>query len=162
MCFGRDNDKLRVYTIYGCNTMKAKSKAVFLSFLFSLAFVTTSSRADVLISVNTARQTIEVLVDGAKEYNWTISSGTVGHRTPKGTFRPGRMYEEYFSFTYDGMPMPHSIFFYRGYAIHGTLDIRDLGRPASKGCVRLHPDHAKLLFELVREHGMTHTRVTIH
>jgi hypothetical protein len=38
--------------------------------------------------------------------------------------------------------MPYSIFFLRSYAIHGSYEIKYLGRPASHGCVRLHPSNA--------------------
>ncbi len=43
-----------------------------------------------------------------------------------------------------------AIFYDGHYAIHGTDQIKRLGRPASKGCVRLHPDHAKVLFRMGR------------
>jgi lipoprotein-anchoring transpeptidase ErfK/SrfK len=49
--------------------------------------------------------------------------------------------------------MPHAIFFYYGFAIHGTNDISRLGGPASLGCVRLHPSHAAALFALVARNG---------
>ena len=58
-------------------------------------------------------------------------------------------------------PMPHSIFFKGGYAIHGTNYIKRLGTPASHGCVRLHPDNAAQLFALVRENGMTNTQIVV-
>ena len=43
--------------------------------------------------------------------------------------------------------------FYGGYAIHGTGAIRQLGRPASHGCVRLHPANARALYRLVGSYG---------
>jgi L,D-transpeptidase catalytic domain len=52
--------------------------------------------------------------------------------------RPQSMQRMYFSRKYYNSPMPHSIFFYYGFAIHGTTDIVRLGGPASRGCVRLH------------------------
>jgi lipoprotein-anchoring transpeptidase ErfK/SrfK len=57
--------------------------------------------------------------------------------------------------------MPHSIFFYHGFAIHGTNDISRLGGPASHGCVRLHPSHASALFALVARNGRSNTRIEI-
>ena len=57
--------------------------------------------------------------------------------------------------------MPHAIFFHRGYAIHGTMYVSRLGRPASHGCVRLHPSHAAMLFALVRSEGMGRTRIVV-
>jgi hypothetical protein len=46
--------------------------------------------------------------------------------------------------------MPYSIFFHGGYAIHGSYEIRNLGRPASHGCIRLLPKNAAVLFKIVR------------
>jgi lipoprotein-anchoring transpeptidase ErfK/SrfK len=57
--------------------------------------------------------------------------------------------------------MPHSIFFRGGYAIHGTGYTKYLGRPASHGCVRLHPAHARTLYNLVRRHGRGNTRIRV-
>jgi lipoprotein-anchoring transpeptidase ErfK/SrfK len=58
--------------------------------------------------------------------------------------------------------MPHSIFFYYGFAIHGTNDISRLGGPASHGCVRLHPSHAAALYVLVQRSGSRNTRIEIN
>ena len=57
--------------------------------------------------------------------------------------------------------MPYSGFFLGGYAIHGTTDIAHLGRPVSHGCIRLHPDDARKLFDLVRGIGMNDTAIVI-
>jgi hypothetical protein len=58
--------------------------------------------------------------------------------------------------------MPHSIFFTgRGHAIHGTDHVRNLGRPASHGCVRLDRQNAATLFSLVRQQGMANVRVVL-
>jgi lipoprotein-anchoring transpeptidase ErfK/SrfK len=57
--------------------------------------------------------------------------------------------------------MPHAIFFHKGYAIHGTYYVSRLGRPASHGCVRLHPSHAATLFDLVRSQGVGRTRIVV-
>jgi lipoprotein-anchoring transpeptidase ErfK/SrfK len=67
----------------------------------------------------------------------------------------------HYSKKYDNAPMPHSIFFKGGYAIHGTYDVRKLGRPASHGCVRLHPDDAAVLYEIVEYYGMENTVIRI-
>ena len=47
------------------------------------------------------------------------------------------MARSWFSTRYYGSPMPYSIFFHKGYAIHGTNYISRLGGPASHGCVRM-------------------------
>jgi lipoprotein-anchoring transpeptidase ErfK/SrfK len=58
-------------------------------------------------------------------------------------------------------PMPHSIFFHEGIAIHGTEEIKRLGRPASHGCIRLHPDNARILYQLVKIYGMGNTKISV-
>jgi lipoprotein-anchoring transpeptidase ErfK/SrfK len=67
----------------------------------------------------------------------------------------------HYSRKYDNSPMPYSVFFKGGYAIHGTGSIRALGKPASHGCVRLHPSNAARFFSLVREYGPHRTRIRI-
>ncbi len=58
--------------------------------------------------------------------------------------------------------MPHSVFFIRdGHAIHGTLEVRNLGRPVSHGCVRIAPKNAAILYALVKENGLQNTRVVV-
>jgi hypothetical protein len=57
--------------------------------------------------------------------------------------------------------MPHSIFFHKGYAIHGTTEVARLGKVASHGCVRLHPVNAAALYTLVERQGINHTRIVV-
>jgi lipoprotein-anchoring transpeptidase ErfK/SrfK len=71
------------------------------------------------------------------------------------------MMHSYFSRKYYYAPMPHAIFFYHGFAIHGTNDISRLGGPASHGCVRLHPSNAAPLFSLVQHSGPRNTTIEI-
>ena len=71
------------------------------------------------------------------------------------------MARSWFSTRYYGSPMPYSIFFHKGYAIHGTNYISRLGGPASHGCVRLHPGNARTLFMLVQRYGMGNTTIAI-
>ncbi|MEO1198836.1 MAG: L,D-transpeptidase [Pseudomonadota bacterium] len=117
--------------------------------------------AGVTVKIDISDQRMRVYVNGARNHSWAISSGRGNYRTPRGSFRPTRMHRTYHSVKYHGAPMPHSIFFYGGYAIHGTNHISALGQPASHGCVRLHPDHARHLFNLVRQHGPRNTRIVI-
>jgi lipoprotein-anchoring transpeptidase ErfK/SrfK len=67
----------------------------------------------------------------------------------------------HYSRLYNYTPMPYSLFFHGGYAIHGTTEIRNLGRAVSHGCIRLSPDNAKSLFELVQIHGLQNTTIEI-
>jgi hypothetical protein len=54
--------------------------------------------------------------------------------------------------------MPHSIFFYGQYAIHGTMAVGNLGHVASHGCIRIAPENAATLFALVGREG---ARITV-
>jgi lipoprotein-anchoring transpeptidase ErfK/SrfK len=121
----------------------------------------TPARAEVVVQIDKSSQRMAVSVDGAMRYNWPVSTGRDGYGTPSGTFHPQSMARHYFSRKYYNAPMPHAIFFYYGFAIHGTNDISRLGGPASHGCVRLHPSHAAALFALVEHSGSRNTRIEI-
>lgn len=130
---------------------------------FVLAMATTSASAGVVIArIDISNQTMTVSDDDNVLYSWAVSTARKGYRTPRGSFRPIRMHEMWYSRKYDNSPMPHSIFFYGGYAIHGTNAIKSLGRPASHGCVRLHPSNAKALYDLVKAHGPQNTRILVN
>ena len=109
--------------------------------------------AGVLVRVDNSSQRMHVYVDGMLAYVWPVSTARKGYRTPPGNYRVQRMERMWYSRKYDMSPMPYSLFFRGGYAIHGTGSIRQLGRPASHGCVRLHPANARALFGLVRRYG---------
>jgi lipoprotein-anchoring transpeptidase ErfK/SrfK len=113
------------------------------------------------VRVDLTAQRAHVSIAGAPVHTWPISSGKAGHETPTGTFRPQWMAKSWFSRTYDDAPMPHSVFFNSGIAFHGTTSVRLLGRPASRGCIRLAPKNAETLFGLVKRHGMASTRVVV-
>ncbi|MEM8663654.1 MAG: L,D-transpeptidase [Pseudomonadota bacterium] len=111
--------------------------------------------------IDLSEQRLTVIYKGEALVSWPVSTGRAGYRTPAGTFRPQRMYRDYYSRQYDGSPMPNAIFFERGYAIHGSWETGSLGRPASHGCVRLHPNEAEKLFELVVTVGPENTAITV-
>ncbi|HWV54773.1 L,D-transpeptidase [Pseudorhodoplanes sp.] len=117
--------------------------------------------ASVQVRVSLGRQTMNVSVNGASYATWPISTGRQGYGTPSGTFRPQSMQKMHYSRRYNMTPMPHSIFFHYGFAIHGTSDVGRLGRPASHGCIRLSPQNARTLYALVGRHGMKNTSITI-
>jgi len=116
---------------------------------------------NIAVFVDIPTQTMSVTVDGVERYSWLVSTGRTGHNTPTGDFRPQRMAAVYYSKKYDNAPMPHAIFFWGGYAIHGTEDIRRLGGKASHGCVRLHPNNAALLYSLVSRYGAENVAIHI-
>jgi hypothetical protein len=100
--------------------------------------------------------------DGSRLYTWPVSTGQRGYDTPGGSYTPFRMEKDHFSREWDDAPMPHSIFFTKqGHAIHGTEHTRNIGRPASHGCVRLQPQNARVLFNMVKQEGLANVRVVL-
>lgn len=131
-------------------------------FVLLAAFATTGSAiANVVVRVDLSSQRMDVSVNGSHYDSWRVSTGRKGYRTPTGSYRPKFLKRRHYSSKYHGSPMPYSIFFRGGYAIHGTNQTRALGRPASHGCIRLHPSNAAKLFSLVRRYGRSRTRIVI-
>jgi lipoprotein-anchoring transpeptidase ErfK/SrfK len=120
----------------------------------------TQAQAGVVVTVDKSAQRLTVAVDGATRYDWPVSTARIGYRTPNGSYRPERLERQWFSRKYDWSPMPHSIFFNGGYAIHGSYEISRLGRPASHGCIRLHPNNAAILYRLVQKR-VGETRIVV-
>jgi len=87
------------------------------------------ARADVVVHIDKSSQHMSVSVDGAPRYSWPVSTGRSGYGTPSGVFHPQMMARRWYSKRYYNSPMPHSIFFYYGFAIHGTNDIARLAVP---------------------------------
>src|SRR5271156_3357250 len=122
----------------------------------------TAARANIVVSIDTTTQNMAVAVDGSQRYSWPVSTGRPGYDTPNGTFKPNRMDADHFSQEWDNAPMPHTIFFdLHGHAIHGFSDVKHLGLAVSHRCVRLSPDHAATLFDLVKSEGMANTSVSV-
>jgi lipoprotein-anchoring transpeptidase ErfK/SrfK len=115
-----------------------------------------------IVSIDLSDQVMVVSRGGRPLYDWPVSTARRGYRTPMGTFHPYRLERVWYSTKYDYAPMPYSVFFLGGYAIHGTTDIAHLGRPVSHGCIRLHPDNARKLFSLIRSIGMKATAIVIN
>lgn len=109
--------------------------------------------ADILATVDLSEQRMTVSVNGQPWYDWPVSTGRKGYRTPTGTWTVERMHRDYKSRRYDDAPMPYAIFYHGPYAIHGTNSVSRLGRTASHGCVRLHPKKAAMLFTLAEVFG---------
>ena len=120
-----------------------------------------SVAAPLVAQVDIRSQTMTVYLDGAPTYTWPVSTARKGKITPTGTFRGQWLSRHHRSSLYKNAPMPYAIFFRGNYAIHGTNQISRLGRPASAGCVRLHPDHAAVLFNLAKKLGPQNLKVVI-
>ena len=94
-------------------------------------------------------------------YSWPVSTARQGYITPRGNYRPTRLHRMWYSRKYDMSPMPYSVFFRGGYAIHGTNAVKRLGTPASHGCVRLHTANAATFYSLVKQVGPGNTRIVV-
>ncbi len=129
-------------------------KVLFAAGLLACAIFASAASAEVVVHVSKARQAMYVYVDRRLVYVWPVSTAAWGYNTPDGVFYPTALDAYHRSGRY-GSPMPYSIFFTGGYAIHGSYDIGHLGYPASHGCIRLHPQNAGALYELVRNSDST-------
>jgi lipoprotein-anchoring transpeptidase ErfK/SrfK len=129
--------------------------------VLSLLMTVSAAEAKVAVWIDISRQTMSVSVNGWHYAHWRVSTARRGYWTPRGSFRPYLLKRMHYSSKYENSPMPHSVFFRGGYAIHGTGYIRSLGRPASHGCIRLAPGNAARLYSLIRQHGKGGTRIVI-
>jgi hypothetical protein len=129
--------------------------------VFATGLSTAADAGSLRISIDLSSQRMHVKSHGETVYSWPISSGRAGYHTIRGTFKPKYMTRMHYSKKYDNAPMPNSIFFHGGYAIHGTYATGRLGRPASHGCVRLSPGNAKTLYNLVKRHGRGNTTISV-
>ncbi len=133
-----------------------------LAMAINMVFVMAAAAAPaVLARIDKSRQSMDIYVNGTLVHNWKVSTARRGYRTPVGRFRPGTMERMHYSRKYHNSPMPYSIFFLGGYAIHGTSAVRRLGSPASHGCIRLHTTNARTLYHLIKKYGRRNTRIEI-
>lgn len=126
-----------------------------------LFMMASAAQANVAVRIDISSQTMSVSVNGWPYATWRVSTARRGYWTPRGAYRPFMLKRMHYSRKYDNSPMPHSIFFKGGYAIHGTGYVRSLGRPASHGCIRLAPGNAARLYSLVQRYGKGSTRIVI-
>jgi hypothetical protein len=121
------------------------------------------AQAAVTVTIDKSIQQMTVEVDGRPLYQWPVSTGKAGaYETPSGKYKAFRMEKDHFSKEWDDAPMPFSIFFTpKGHAIHGSLEVKRLGTPASHGCVRLLPANAAKLYALVEKEGVLNTTVIL-
>lgn len=128
----------------------------------SFAAAASSSYASSLVAqVNLSKQTMTITENGWVRYEWKVSTARRGYSTPVGSYSAKSLDIDHRSRKYHNSPMPYSVFFKGGYAVHGTNEVRNLGRPASHGCVRLHPQNAATFFSLVKNAGLSNTRIVI-
>ena len=117
--------------------------------------------ASLVARVDVSSQTMTISQYGRVIYSWPVSTARQGYITPRGNYRPTRLHRMWYSRKYEMSPMPWSVFFRGGYAIHGTNAVKRLGTPASHGCIRLHTANAATFYSLVREIGPGNTRIVV-
>ncbi|MBK5570042.1 L,D-transpeptidase [Ensifer sp. 2YAB10] len=120
-----------------------------------------ANAANLIADISLSSQTMTVTQNGIVMYRWKVSTARKGYVTPRGNWQAKWLSRYHRSSKYDDAPMPYAVFFNGGYAIHATYDIKRLGRPASHGCVRLHPNNAAEFFALAQEYGLANTRIVI-
>jgi lipoprotein-anchoring transpeptidase ErfK/SrfK len=120
-----------------------------------------SAPGTVKVEVDRNSQKMNVYVSGQLMHTWAVSTGRKGYKTPGGAYRPTWMTTMHRSKQWNNAPMPHAVFFREGYAIHATYETGKLGRPASHGCVRLAPQNAAKLFQMIRAHGEKKTSIVV-
>ena len=117
--------------------------------------------ANLVAQVSLSSQTMVVTQNGVVKYRWRVSTGRKGYGTPTGSWSAKWVSRNHRSRKYNNAPMPFAVFFKGGYAVHATYETKRLGRPASHGCVRLHPENAATFFQMASRNGLSNTRIVI-
>jgi lipoprotein-anchoring transpeptidase ErfK/SrfK len=140
--------------------MRGYFAALFLAVALTAPAAALAERVVARVSIST--QTMKVYHEGRHLFSWTVSTAKPGKITPTGVYVGAEALSKHHrSRLYNNAPMPFAIFYDGHYAIHGTDQIGRLGAPASNGCVRLHPDNAAILFQMVKAEGKDNLRVEI-
>ncbi|MEN0059869.1 MAG: L,D-transpeptidase [Bdellovibrio sp.] len=129
-------------------------------------------RAECPVWIQVVKQTqrLYLYINGTLQNSWLVSTGVRGHETPNFDTNPnGRIYDKYTSTKYPGGDynglgnMPYAVFIQGGFALHGTPkgNWPLLGKQASHGCIRMHPDFAYSFNRLVRQNGVSNVWITV-
>ncbi|MGQ3209618.1 MAG: L,D-transpeptidase [Shinella sp.] len=135
--------------------------AIAVAFCLVLFQTQAALSANLVAQVSLASQTMVVTQNGVVKYRWRVSTGRKGFGTPTGAWSAKWTSRNHRSRKYNNAPMPYAVFFKGGYAVHATYETKRLGRPASHGCVRLHPNNAATFFQMAKSNGLSKTRIVI-
>jgi lipoprotein-anchoring transpeptidase ErfK/SrfK len=123
------------------------------------------------VEIDKSRQQLYLYLMGELKDSFAVSTGKgKKYETPNMDLQPrGPVLTKYTSKKFPGGNymklgnMPYAVFLRGGYAIHGTTpgNFAKLGTRASHGCIRVHPDNAKVLNSLVKTVGLQQTWVRI-
>jgi len=105
------------------------------------------------VHVDLSEQTLVAYEDEAPVYATVISSGKEGYEPPTGTFQ---VQQKYISTTmnatdpidgfYEVEEVPWTLYYHRGYALHGAYWHTDFGKVRSHGCTNVAPVDARWLY----------------
>ena len=132
-----------------------------LAFLFIQIHLPSAFAANLIAKVSLSSQTMTVSQNGFVLYRWKVSTARKGYVTPQGSWSAKWLSKNHRSRKYDDAPMPYAVFFNGGYAVHATFDLKRLGRPASHGCIRLHPENAAEFYSLASQYGLKNTKIVV-
>jgi lipoprotein-anchoring transpeptidase ErfK/SrfK len=112
------------------------------------------------IDVDISEQRVTAYDGGSAIRSFVVSTGTWAHPTVTGQFR---VYVKLRATDMAGpgyyLPgVPYTMYFYRGYAIHGTYWHNNFGTPMSHGCVNLRTPDAEWIFDF----ASVGTMVNVH
>lgn len=141
--------------------MKKYLGALALAAALTIGEPAAASAASIVAKVDISTQTMTVTQNGQVRYRWKVSTARAGKVTPTGSWSAKWLSKNHKSSRYNNAPMPYSIFYNGNYAVHGTNQVSRLGRPASAGCIRLHPDNAAVLFGLAQREGLKNIRIVV-
>ena len=107
------------------------------------------SKSGKWIEIDLSQQRLYAHVGQSTVFKAVVSTGTRYHPTVTGRFR---IYAKYRATHMSGpgysLPnVPWTMYFYRGYAIHGAYWHNNFGRPMSHGCVNMRISDAKWLYK---------------
>ena len=108
-----------------------------------------SMSSDFWIEVDLSEQMLFAYESSKLINSFPVSTGTKAYPTTTGTYK---IYAKYLHYNMRGpgyyLPnVPYSMFFYKGYSLHGTYWHHNFGTPMSHGCVNLETGAAAWLYE---------------
>lgn len=101
------------------------------------------------IEVDISDQTLIAWQGDTAVLRTSISSGRAQYPTVRGTYeiRTKLPIERMIGPGYDTPDVPWTMYFFRGYAIHGAYWHNNFGTPVSHGCVNMRVNEAKALYD---------------
>lgn len=136
-----------------------RSLILLLVIFFSLLFIpkTVLAEGPKRVEVDLTSQRLYAFEGENKIYAFIISSGKPWTPTPTGEFKPWGKFRfdrmiggsVQLGNYYDLPNVPYTVYFYQGYAIHGTYWHNNFGHPMSHGCVNLRTEDAGLLYNWI-------------